>query len=404
MRRGSLITGLGPGHYLRRLATFVFAASVLMLSGFIAYGVGILGYRFPEPYLLTSSAQLSVSLTAFILVLQRRVVSAIQVFTVLIFITLIVEPLVVGSETLGFSILLIAPVMIALLVAMGLVFPRRVIFAALISACIVLALVFLVRPSSGAFVVIDLEGAGPLLVVTTLAAGGGILVWDDVVTRLLENTRNSELEARKLAESRETLIRESNHRVKNNLQVISSMLNLQIDEADSPSTADILADARNRIDALALVHRSLQDSLHLDRAEAARFLEDIVHSIVAGIGPERGRIDAQVTAPEIELPAHLLVAVGLIVNELVTNAVVHGLTPQGGGEVTVRLSKEAETHLVLSIHDTGVGIPAASVDARAGSLGLTLVRTIARDQLSGDLTVSAPEGGGTLAEIVIPVE
>lgn len=405
MKRMAPALSVGLDGYLKRLTLFVLIAVCVLLAAFLAYGTLILGYRFPQPYLITSSVQLLVALLALAMALADRVVRSLQFITVALFLTIVVEPLVVRSDTFGFSLLLIAPALIALLVAMGLVYRRRMLLSGIVVATVVIALVFIIHPTGNGTITIDLEGVGPLLALTTIAAGGGVLFWDDVVTRLLETTASSEQEARKLADGREVLLRESNHRIKNNLQVISSMLTLQLDEADAEATKRILTDARNRIDALAMVHRSLQDSMHLDRADAGSFLNEMVQAIVAGIGSSALRVETRMDVATVELPARLLVSIGLIVNELVTNAVVHGLTPHGGGTLTVAFDSSRESGgYVLRVEDSGIGIDTETVGMGSTSLGLTLVRTIAGDQLSAEFDVSSRAGGGTVARVVIPAQ
>ena len=404
MKRMAPALSVGLDGYLKRLTIFVLIAVCVLLAAFLAYGTLILGYRFPQPYLITSSVQLLVALSALAMALAARVVRSLQFITVALFLTIVVEPLVVRSNTLGFSLLLIAPALIALLVAMGLVYRRRMLLSGIVVATVVIALVFIIHPTGNGTITIDVEGVGPLLALTIIAAGGGVLFWDDVVTRLLETTASSEQEARKLADGREVLLRESNHRIKNNLQVISSMLTLQLDEADAEATKRILTDARNRIDALAMVHRSLQDSMHLDRADAGSFLNEMVHAIVAGIGSSALRVETRMDVATVELPARLLVSIGLIVNELVTNAVVHGLTPHGGGTLTVAFDSRESGGYVLRVEDSGIGIDTETVGMGSTSLGLTLVRTIAGDQLSAEFDVSSRAGGGTVARVVIPAQ
>jgi two-component sensor histidine kinase len=182
------------------------------------------------------------------------------------------------------------------------------------------------------------------------------------------------------------------------------MLSLQLADAESESTSRILTDARNRIDALAMVHRSLQESLHLDRADAADFLNEMVRAIVAGIGSSEVKIDTRVDVSAVELPPRLLVSIGLIVNELVTNAVVHGLTPVGGGILAVSFQAHEGGGYLLTVRDSGVGMGGAAPETESSSLGLTLVRTIAGDQLGAEFNVTAAEEGGTVARVVIPAQ
>ena len=395
-----IIARIAPTRYLRRIAAVVFGGVAVLILGFAIYGIAVLGYGPAERYIITTAVQFGVSAACFALALARRVVASIRAFTALMFTVMVIEPLVVTPATLGFTVLLIAPALISLLVAMGLVFRRRVILGATVAAAIIIVFTFIVRPDPGAAVEIELVTVGPLLVITTVAAGLGVMVWGDVVARLLRQADASEKKARELARAREALVRESNHRVKNNLQVISSMLSLQLGDARDEETRATLMDARNRIGALALVHQSLQEDTHPDTVPAQSFLQEMVENIVGGVGPADGSIQARIDAHEVELPAALLVPVGLIVNELTTNALVHGFAGRSDGSIAVALERAPDGGLNLTVHDDGTGFPGTTEDAVSTSLGLTLVRTIATDQLSA--TFDLATGEGTTARLHIP--
>ncbi len=395
-----IIARIAPTRYLRRVAAVVFGGVAVLILGFVVYGLAVLGYGPGERYILTTAVQFGVSAASFALVLARRVITSIRAFTALMFAVMVIEPLVVTPETLGFTVLLIAPALISLLVAMGLVFHRRVILAGTVAAALIIVFTFIIRPDPGAAVEIELVTVGPLLVITTVAAGLGVLFWGDVVARLLRQADASEEKARGLARAREALVRESNHRVKNNLQVISSMLSLQLSDAENEEARSTLLDARNRIGALALVHQSLQEGAHPDTVSAESFLRELTQNIVTGVGPAAGNIQVRVDADGIELPAALLVPVSLIINELVTNAMVHAFADRSDGTIAVSLADGPDGGLDLTVHDNGSGFPGTTEDPVSTSLGLTLVRTIAKDQLSASFALTS--GEGTTARLHIP--
>jgi two-component sensor histidine kinase len=199
---------------------------------------------------------------------------------------------------------------------------------------------------------------------------------------------------------KEATIREVHHRVKNNLQTIASLLRIQARRTGSEEARDALAEATERVAAMAVVHDLLagSDDERIDFAQAARTVVDLVSRGLLG---EDARIELPVSGSTGELDAHHATSLALVVAELVHNAIEHGFEPgdQGRVEVTMR---RVPGEIVLMVRDDGKGMPAGFVLHSSANLGLEIVRTVVEDDLRGTLGFSA--GKGTTVTVRVPLE
>lgn len=198
-------------------------------------------------------------------------------------------------------------------------------------------------------------------------------------------------EQRQESLKREVLLREAHHRVKNNLQVVSSLLRLGL--ADSPLGAHALLESERRIAAMALVHDKFHGARRLGEIDFPDYVRELVDDVAAGFGAAaRGiRIHASLAPARFDLDT--AVPCGLLVNELVCNAFKHAFGPGADAMVEVRLERVGDAYR-LSVEDNGRGLPEGAGDGRPEALGLRLSRSLAR-QLGGELTTVTPAGGGT---------
>lgn len=193
--------------------------------------------------------------------------------------------------------------------------------------------------------------------------------------------REAEEELRRSVEQKNVLLKEVHHRVKNNLQIISSLLFLQATQVDDPKARDLFAESQNRILAMSLVHEELYRSRDLASVSMRGLLATLVQRLMDS-GGRQARVDLRLE--EAALPVTKSLPCGMAVNELVTNAIKHGLGAQGDGELAVHF-RSAPGGYELLVADNGPGIPPDVDFAAPRSLGLTLVRSLA-DQLQGTIT------------------
>lgn len=190
----------------------------------------------------------------------------------------------------------------------------------------------------------------------------------------------------------EMLLKEVHHRVKNNLQIITSLINLQMRAVDDPKAAKVLSDAQMRINALALVHRSLYEAGDFARINLKTFFEELCALTHAAVGgPERGLTLVTRIEPAC-LGAERCIPLALIVTEAMTNAYKHAFEGRQSGTLTVSVTQNDDRTLTASVMDDGIGVAATAEPARQG-VGGALFGALGR-QLGGTAEAGArPEGG-----------
>jgi len=231
------------------------------------------------------------------------------------------------------------------------------------------------------------------VVLTALRDGEGNLQGYAKVTRDITGRRlNQESMARAL-EEKTTLLNEVHHRVKNNLQVISSLFSLQAMHTQDAGAKQVLAESQGRVRAMALIHQLLYESHDFSRIHLGDYLARLGQLLVTLHSARANRITLRVEASggPVCLDLHRAIPCGLLVTELVTNAFKHAF-PAGGGEVHITLARLGAEEAMLAVADTGVGLPAGFQLGRTSTLGLRLVQRLA-EQVKGRLVMG--DGPGT---------
>jgi len=216
---------------------------------------------------------------------------------------------------------------------------------------------------------------------------GGFGITQDITDRKL-----AEQQLRESLAEKELLLREIHHRVKNNLQVVSSLVSLQADALTDPRFREVFNDVRDRVRSMGLVHEKLYQSGGLSRLNFADYAAGLTRSLWNVHGAVGARVKLKLEVEPVALSVATAVPCGLILNELLSNALKHAF-PSGGGTVTVGLTREpASGRLCLQVRDDGVGLPTGFDWRHARSLGLRLVQMLTA-QLDG--SVEAGPGPGT---------
>ncbi len=200
---------------------------------------------------------------------------------------------------------------------------------------------------------------------------------------------------------KELLLREVHHRVKNNLQVISSLLDLQADHAPEGEARGLLQESRNRIRSMALIHEQLYRTDEVGEIKLGEYLQKLVAHLGHSYGIEPGRIRLVLAVEEHPLDLDRAISCGLLLNELVSNCLKHAFPDGARGTVRVALGRCAEDRLRLLVADDGRGMQGDRRPGAVGSLGLVLVRTLV-EQLHGRLEVT--NVGGTEVTVEFPLE
>jgi PAS domain S-box-containing protein len=195
---------------------------------------------------------------------------------------------------------------------------------------------------------------------------------------------------------KEVLLQEIHHRVKNNLQVISSLLSLQAEHVADPMTREAFLESRGRVRTMAVLHESLYRSGDLGRIDLGRQVRGLCAELFRSYGVEPNRIELRTDLAEAPLDLDRAIPCGLLLNELVSNALKHAFPGGRGGWVRVALHTGPNAEYTLSVGDNGVGLPQDLDVLATSSLGLQLVHTLTR-QLGGRLNVERT--GGTTFQI-----
>ncbi len=216
-----------------------------------------------------------------------------------------------------------------------------------------------------------------------------------------------DITAQKMAQSalqaslreKEVLLKEIHHRVKNNMQVISSMLRLQSNYIEDPKTLELFNESQNRVRSMALVHEQLYRSGDLSRIDFGNYVRSLTSQLARSY-ESKANITLQVEIEGITLGVDAGIPCGLIINELVSNAFKHAFRGRDSGTIWVRMWRR-DQRVVLSVCDDGVGFPKEIDFRNTESLGLQLVTTLT-DQLDGTIECES-EGQGTEFVITFPL-
>jgi len=198
---------------------------------------------------------------------------------------------------------------------------------------------------------------------------------------------------------KETLLREIHHRVKNNLQIISSLMNLQLHSIPDDRTIQIFKQCESRIKAMALIHEKLYQSEDIEKIDFKEYLKSFIFHIIHSHRLDHAKIKIKLQVEHIFLNIDIAIPCGLIFNELITNAIKHAFSPSAEGIIRILLQSEAGDYIFV-ISDNGKGLPEDFHKKKESSLGLQLVEMLVK-QLKGKMELSTG-GKYTIFKIIFP--
>jgi two-component sensor histidine kinase len=187
---------------------------------------------------------------------------------------------------------------------------------------------------------------------------------------------------------------EMHHRVKNNLQVASSLLSMQARTTQNKEAIDVLSKSRNRINTMALIHTQLYESGNLSELNMREFVGTLSEELFRSYPVTDTKITHTIRMTDRKFPISVGMYVGLIINELLSNAIEHAFGERKEGTINVSLTASDSDRVNLRVSDDGVGLPLGFDIDKTGSLGLHLVKILVEDQLQGTLKVTS-DGGAT---------
>jgi PAS domain S-box-containing protein len=200
----------------------------------------------------------------------------------------------------------------------------------------------------------------------------------------------SEQKLKESLKEKEVLLKEVHHRVKNNLQVISSILNLQSSYVKDKKTLDILRESQNRIKSMSFIHESLYQTTDFSEINFSEYVVSLSKNLVHSYGIYDDLIDLNMSVGKISLNLDLSIPCGLIINELVSNAIKYAFSDKEKGEINIELfEKNDNVHLI--VQDNGLGLPKEINYKETDSLGLQLVTTLV-EQINGKIELDNNKG------------
>ncbi|HEU4682948.1 MAG TPA: histidine kinase dimerization/phosphoacceptor domain -containing protein [Nitrospira sp.] len=195
---------------------------------------------------------------------------------------------------------------------------------------------------------------------------------------------------------KDILLREIHHRVKNNLQVISSLIDLQADRLADSSLKSLFRDTRDRVRSMALVHEKLYQSADLAHTELGAYVRNVMKELFLAHGEVSSKVRLSMELDSVFLPVDMAIPCGLILNELATNSLKHAFGGRDSGTIHIELKQAGQKSVLLLFQDDGRGFPHGLDWHAAESLGLRLVRMLSK-QLHADLQLR--NGTGTTFEL-----
>jgi len=190
---------------------------------------------------------------------------------------------------------------------------------------------------------------------------------------------------------KDILLKEVHHRVKNNLQVISSLIDLQAERLTDPATRALFRDTRDRVRSMALVHEKLYQSADLAHTELGAYIRNVMKELFLAHGEVSSKVSLQLELDPVFLPVDMAIPCGLILNELATNSLKHAFVGRERGTIEIQLTSVPNESVRLLFRDDGWGLPDGLNLQAAESLGLRLIRMLGK-QLRGEVVTRSGEG------------
>ncbi|WP_291865833.1 sensor histidine kinase [Maribacter sp.] len=195
---------------------------------------------------------------------------------------------------------------------------------------------------------------------------------------------NSKNELSKKLLEKETLLKEIHHRVKNNLQTVSSLLSLQSRNTQDDNIKTLLKATKDRVISMAMIHEMLYMREDLSKIEYKTYVQELSQYLIKSIKGIENKIKLTIDIPDIKLGIDTAIPLGLLINEAITNALKYGIVDDREGEIHIAITKEVNKEYVLKIGDNGIGFPETINHKNTKSLGLKLIYNLTR-QLKGSI-------------------
>ncbi|MFN6564102.1 MAG: GAF domain-containing protein [Nostoc sp. ChiSLP01] len=215
-------------------------------------------------------------------------------------------------------------------------------------------------------------------------------IFEQAKTELIQRQK-VEIKLRSALAEKEVLLKEVHHRVKNNLQIVSSLLELQSHTIKDPEVIKVLRESQNRIESISLIHKNLYTSANIGQIDIGEYIHNLATSLLISYQIVPGRIALETDIDSVSLNIDQAIACGLVINELISNALKHAFPNQQAGTIHITL-RNVNKNIEMIIQDNGIGLPDNLDWRNTGSLGLSLVYDLVTEQLEGEITLERDRG------------
>ncbi|MBN1534135.1 MAG: PAS domain S-box protein [Spirochaetes bacterium] len=220
------------------------------------------------------------------------------------------------------------------------------------------------------------------------------------VCRDVSARKTAEEQIKSLLKEKELLLREVHHRIKNNMLTISSLLELQMGSVEDGTASAVLRDARGRIQSMMVIYDMLYRSSDFRKISMKQYLSDLMEDIAATYTVDHQRIRIRREIADASLDTRISFPLGIIVNELVSNALKYAFPGDRPGRITVRFQLPGEGRAVLTVEDNGIGLPASLDLQNPGGFGLSLVQILVQ-QVHGTMSIERRKGSAFIIEFPV---
>lgn len=212
-----------------------------------------------------------------------------------------------------------------------------------------------------------------------------------IAIRDITDRKSTELQIEASLKVKEVLLSEIHHRVKNNFEIISSLLDMSSMATDNKEIQDILLSSRSRIHSMAMIHSQLYQSDRFDNIDMTKHTHELAENLRFLYGKEKD-VDLTIESSEVYLSIKYAIPCAMILNELITNALKHAFSDRMHGKIQISIQKFDDTTVRLNVKDDGKGIPEKEDAKPSGALGLELVKHLVNGQLKGKIQINTDNG------------
>ncbi|HLP91005.1 MAG TPA: PAS domain S-box protein [Nostocaceae cyanobacterium] len=207
----------------------------------------------------------------------------------------------------------------------------------------------------------------------------------------LEQRQRAEIKLRSALAEKEVLLKEIHHRVKNNLQIVSGLLQLQSQSIQDPEVIKALRESQNRIESISLIHKNLYTAPNIGQLDAVDYINCLAANLLISYQIIPGRISLETQIDSVSLNVDQAIACGLVINELISNALKHAFPDNKPGKIIIIL-RNHNHNIEMIVQDNGIGLPNNLDWRNTNSLGLSLVYDLITEQLEGQIIVEHDQG------------